>query len=473
MRNKLAAFSEFANSLFPHETDYLLSIQQFTKPENLKILNLVSYNSKNPLNRLPYDNSIDKRCYSYLKNWMEESLAKADVDKFYEWLLSIEKSVMSDTINPDEEAQLMQQAANTSPSRYYFMRFYQVMQLYRDYLLVRNRIRYYSQVTSYLQNYHYAYIRASNLNIEMNVAAESIVNQIASYQEEFIRWETLFKEIYYDLTLDGYTRYRAAVRLTILHYTNREFERLQGINEHLNQQFKTDLFYSKRILANYYHNCAMMHSKMRQLDIAEKYAYLSIRNKNSDFLFYLVSLCEILLKTGKKTEALKIMSESIPELKNTNSFHSRIGFVSYYIKTLVANSQIEKAISYGRTFLESFKKEIFEFRWHLFFSSYMQVLLKGEKYTRILTLSKRYKLVQKERQLMEKAVYLPVILWYTALSDYMELNIKKEKFFDIIIRSGKELIRNQYKATKIIDLLNDMANALPDEIKEISEKMGI
>jgi hypothetical protein len=473
MRNKLSTFSEYANSLYPHETDYLLSVQQFTKADNLKVLNLINYNSKNPLNRLPYDSSIDKRAYSYMKNWIAETLSKADVDLFYDWLLSIERSVMSDSITPDEEKALMDQALLTQTSRYYFIRFYQVMQHYRDYLMVRNRIRFYSQVTDFLTKFHNSYVRTISLNNEMNSAAERIVNQISTNDEEFLRWEKLFNEIYYDQSIDGYTRYRAAVRLTILYYTNREFDRLIGIYEHLEQQFRTDLFYSKRILANYYHNRAMMHSKLKELDLAEKYGFLSIRQKNSDFLFYLVSLCGILLSKGKSQKALRMMSESIPELKHTNSFHSKIGFASFYIKTLSANDQVEKAISYGTTFFEGYKKEIFEYRWHLFFSSYMQVLLKAEKYSKIVSLSKRYKLINKEKLYVGKAMYLPVILWYTTLSEYMEGNINKEKFFDTICKSGKSLVVSKYKTQKISDLLNDLANSLPEEVKAIHAELGL
>jgi hypothetical protein len=473
MRNKLSTFSEFANSLFPHETDYLLSVQQFSKPDNLKILNLINYNSKNPLNRLPYDSTIDKRSYSYIKNWISDVLAKADVDLFYDWLLSIERSVMSDSITPNEEKELMEQATQTYPSRYYFIRFYQVMQLYRDYLMVRNRIRYYAQVTQYLENYSANYVKVVNLNNEMNTAAERIVNQIASNDKEFLRWEKLLKEIYYDQALDGYTRYRAAVRLTILYYTNREFERLFSIYEHLDTQFRTSVFYSKRILANYYHNRAMMHSKLNDLDIAEKYGFLSIRQKNSDYLFYVVSLCGILLSKGKSAKALRMMTESIPDLKNTNSFHSKIGFASFYIKTLTANDQNDKAVSYGTTFFEGYKKEIFEYRWHLFFSSYMKALLRAEKYSRIVSLSRRYKLITKEKEYMGKAMYLPIIQWYTCLSEYIEGVINREKFIDTIERSGKTLIASKYKTQKISEILNDMAFCLPEEIKLISGKLEI
>jgi hypothetical protein len=471
MRSKLSSFTSFANSLYPHETDYLISVQQFSKPENIKILNLVSYNCKNPLNRLPYDTSIDKRTYSYLKNWIEETLEKADVDLFYEWLLSIEQSVMTDSISPEQEKSLMDQANETSPSRYYFIRFYQVMQHYRDYLMVRNRIRYYTQVTNFLEKFHNNYVVSQNLNNEMNVAAERIINQITANDDEFIRWDNLLKEIYYNQQLDGYTRYRAAVRLTILYYTNREFERLLGLYEHLDSQFRKDVFYSKRILANYYHNRAMMHSKLKELDTAEKYSFLSIRQKNSDYLFYLVSLCDILLSREKHAKALRMMTDAIPQLKNTNSFHSKIGFASFYIKTLSANNQIDKAVSYGTTFFEGYKKEIFEYRWHLFFSSYLLALLRAEKYAKVLSLSRRYKLVSKERQFSNKALYVPVLLWYTTLSEYMEGSINRDKFVDTITKSGQALLVNKYKSQKIVELLNDLSYCLPDDIKIINSRL--
>ncbi len=473
MRSKLTTFSDFANSLYPHETEYLLSVQQFSKSNNLKILNLVNYNSKNPLNRLPYDSGIDKRSYSYIKNWISETLAKADVDQFYDWLLSIERSVMTDSITPEQEAALMDQASQTSPSRYYFIRFYQVMQHYRDYLMVRSRIRFYTQVTDYLELNHQRYVEVISLNNEMNTAAEQIVRQMASSDQEFQHWESLLLNIYYNADLDGYTRYRAAVRLTILYYTSREFDRLQSLYDHLDQQFKTEVFYSKRILANYYHNRAMMHSKIKELDMAEKYGFLSIRQKNSDYLFYLVSLCGILLNKDKSEKALRMMTNAMPELKKTNSFHSKIGFAAFYIKTLSANNQIDKAVSYGTTFFDAYKKEIFEYRWHLFFSSYLLALLRAEKYSKVLSLSRRYKLVMREKQQRNKAMYLPTILWYTTLSEFMEGIITQDKFNSVLVKTGLELIDSKYRTQKISELLSDLGFSLPEEIKFVTAEIGL
>jgi hypothetical protein len=473
LKSKLALFSSFANSLYPHETDYLLSVQKFQKSDNLKVLQLINYNSKNPLNLLPYDKSIDKRTYSYLKKWVSETLSKIDVDNFYDWLVGIERSVMNDSISPDQEKTLIDKAAAISPANYYFLKFYEVIQLYRDYLMVRNRTVYYSIVSLFLNQYRSEYLSASELNIKLNQAAEKIVSEVSSEGKEFLHWEKLFKENFFNEKLDGYTRYRAVVRLTILYYTNREFDKLRSIYEHLDSMFKTDVFYSRRILSNYYANRAMMHSKLNELDLAESFGYLSIRRKNSDYLFYLVNLCGVLLRREKNHEALQILVHSIPELKKTSSYYYKIGFVAFYIKTLVAVNQVRKAVDYGTSYLESYKKEIFEHRWHLFFSAYLQALLRAEKYARVLSLNRRFKLLVLERQTKGKAIYVPLIFWYIILAEYMEGTISSEELKQSILKSGQELLDNEYKHRKINELLDDIAVTIPDIIREVREELSL
>jgi hypothetical protein len=215
----------------------------------------------------------------------------------------------------------------------------------------------------------------------------------------------------------------------------------------------------------------MMHSKLNELDEAEKYGYLSIRKRNSDYLFYLVNLCGVLLRKPKNKEALSLMTNSMVELKNTVSLYYKIGFVSFYIKTLDANNLHDKAVSYATTFFEGYKSDIFKFRWHLFFSSFLQVLIRSEKYAKAISYSRRYKLVAKEKQYSDKAVYLPIIYWYTLLAEYMEGIITLEKFKMSILASGSELVKSKYQARKIMELLDEMAFVLPAEIKDIKEQL--
>ena len=46
MRNKLQKFTDFAHSLLPHETQYLLSVQHLEDPTRLEILQRMAYNSR-------------------------------------------------------------------------------------------------------------------------------------------------------------------------------------------------------------------------------------------------------------------------------------------------------------------------------------------------------------------------------------------------------------------------------------------
>ncbi len=467
MKTKLAAFEAFCSELYPHELDYLLSIQQFQKSQNLKLLNLLHYNSINPNNCLPFDKTIDKRTYSYMKNWIQENLQKIDVDIFYDWLSEIEKSIMNDSIQSNQEVELLKNIERVIPTSYYFMKFFRVLQHYRDYLIVRNRHRNYALVSEYLEQYKTNYFNSQQLNNKMNEAEEKVIFKKIWVAEEFMAWEKLFSDIYYNEAIDGYTRYRAVVRLTILYYTNREFDKLKRVYQHLDQQFKKDVFYSKRILANYYANRAMMHSKLNELDEAEKYGFLSIRYHNSDYLFYLINVCDVLLRQGKNQKALDIMVASFSELKKSGNFYYKIGFTCYYIKTLVSNAMICKAIEYAEVFLNGFKDEIFEFRWHLFFTTYIDALFHGEKYSKIVSLARRYKLVTKEKQMKNTPQYLPIIQLYLHASEYMEGITNSEGLKVAFIQHINELGQNKFRHKRVLEVLKTIGNNLPDIVHDV------
>lgn len=472
MHHKLSKFSDYANALYPHELDFLLGIQKFERPENLKILNLINYNSRNPRNILPYDVTVDKRRYSYMKNWIEASLEEKDVDLFYNWLISFEKKILTDLIHPDEEKELLKKARQLEPTHYYFIRFYELLRYYRDYLLIRNRTDSYITIQQYLKNNQGCYESAVALNTRLNRASEDIVGQYFDSQIESKQWEEFLNNAFFDQELDGYTRYRAAVRLTYMYYNYREFAKLRTIYDELDRSFQTGTFYSRRILANYYANRAMMHSKLLELEDAEKYAYLSIKHENSDYIFYLLNLCGVLLKSRKNKDALLTLQQAIPKLKKTANLYYRIGFAAFYIKTLTANQMYAEAVDYGSTFHSTFKKEIDKNRWHLFYSNYFQALSWCENYSKIHSLSKRYNLVEKEKQQVGKAKYLPVLLWYTTVADYMEGNTSEKNLLNTIVASCEMLVRNNYKTSKIRDLLNELTQFAPGPFKRIIAVSG-
>ena len=252
-----------------------------------------------------------------------------------------------------------------------------------------------------------------------------------------------------------------------MYYNYREFAKLRIIYDELDRSFQSGVFYSKRILANYYANRAMMHSKLNELPEAEKFAYLSIKYENSDYIFYLLNLCGVLLKSKKNKDALQIMQKSIPRLKKTANYYYRIGFAAFYIRTLTANHLFKEAVDYGETFHSSYKREINKNRWHLFYSNYFQALSYCEHYGKILSLSKRYSLVEKEKQQIGKAKYLPILLWYSTIADYMEGHIQEENLEQVILKSCNMLVQNNYKTKKIKDLLNELSQFAPETFKKV------
>lgn len=460
-------FSSFVNSLYPHEVAYLESVQQFQDEENLRILERIQYNVHHPFKAKSFFDDIDKRKYSNLMKWIKDKLSSADVDVFFEWVIEMDKKINMDNLFPEDEKMLIKYIKIINPRSFFFMRFYEMLNAYRDYLLIRTRIFYYKSVQDYLRKYEDAYLHAVALNRKMNDSAVDIIHQHTTSEGSSIQWESFLMDTFANKEIDGFTRYKALVRVTYVHYNYRHFDKLRELYDQLDKEIQTNRFYSKRILANYYSNRAMMHSMFREMDLAEKYAYMSVRQKNSDYLFYLIKLCNILLIANKNKEALGLMTKGIPELKNTNSMYTRIGFVALYIRALNKNAQYAKAESYADSFLAAYKKEIFDFRWHIFFRAYFQSLLLQEKYAKLINMEKRYNLVQREKEFIGKACYIPTILWYQSLAKYTEGKLNESQFKEVIVQSGGGILDNKYKNMRIKELYNELFDFSPNIFSEV------
>lgn len=473
MQTKLTIFTEFAESLFPHELEYLLSVQKFDKILNFNILKQIYSNKISKQQKKPFSTSIDKRTYSYLKKWITETLLKIDVDYFFEWLIGMEKKVLTDIIVPTDESEILGKMNQMSSENYNFIRFYELLLYYRNYLMVRNRTKHIVGVIDFLEKYNKSYLYLKDVNNKLDIITTEIVKKNLFTQVSEKETEQFLLQVFYDKRLDGYTRYRAVVRLTIFYYNNRQFDKQLIIYKYLDELLKTPLFYSKRILSNYYANRAMMHAKLNEPELSELYGYLSIQNKNSDYLFYLVNLCGVLIKQNKKDEVLTLMRNSILELKNTNNIYYKIGFASFYIRTLVINQQLKKAEQYANQYFETYKKEIFEHRWHLYISSYFYVLLLKERYKQILSIANRYHLITREKQRIKRPDYLPIIEFYYYSSEYLEGLVSREKLVINIKKTIEPIISDSYRLRRIGELLNELITHFPDEIKEIKKVLNL
>ena len=359
MRMKLQKFTEFANTLLPHETAYLLSTQQFEDDIKLGILELIDYNCNNIRQFTPYDPAIDKRKYSNLKNWIAERLEAIDVDARFDWMSRLERQVMTDSIEPQEEKQLLKAIREYDKLDFYFTKFYELVEIYRHFLLIRMRHAHHKVADDFLKHYRQKYEESKATGERIHEATLDIVNQYSENSAQSIHWENWLTEVFYNEELDGLNRYLALVRLTFVYFNYRQFEKLREKYNNIDQLFKDGQYYSRRILLNYYANRVMLHTKFQEYDKAEYYGYLSIREKNSDYIHYVNNLSAVLLRQKKYQDALQLMRSAYPEMKNTPSFHNRIGFVAFYLKCLNYNQQYKNAENYAESFLQAYKKEIF------------------------------------------------------------------------------------------------------------------
>lgn len=409
MRSKLQKFSQFAEALLPHEVAYLLSIENFEDADRLQILKKINGYVRKLKAAHDYDEQIDKRKYSHLKNWIESRLEIIDVDVRFEWIADMERQIMTDAIQPHTERKLLKELKTFSSSGFYFTRFYELLKLYRHFLLIRMRYNDHVLVEDYLQTNKESYERNAGIMEKLHEATGDIVQHYSGKKSESYQWESWLGKVFYDTDLDGAIRYMAFIRLAFLHFNYGNVDALIAPLDYLDEAFEKGQYYSRRILSNYYNTRLMLHSRFGDYNKAMFYGYLSIRNKTHDFILYVNNLCAVLLRLGKNEEALDLMKAASPEMKNTKNYHNKIGFVAFYMESLVKNGLFKNAENYGNTYLKAFENEILQHRWHLFFSVYFEVLLHRNDFTKIFRLARKYKLVERDKAYENKANYLPTI----------------------------------------------------------------
>jgi len=459
-RSKLQKFTEFTQALLPHETGYLLSIQHFDDKVKLAILQRIDHNCRHRQAFVPYDETVDKRKYSNLKRWIRERLQAIDVDADYERLLQAERAIETDQIRPETEEQLLERLRAATPQDYHFVKCYQVAQLYRHYLLIRMRYAEHRAVAAFLDRYQAAYTRAQAVRERLHQATQDIVCHYANPNAQSIQWEAELAQLFHDETLDGWNRYMALVRLTFIYYNYRHLEPLREKYAALDRLLLQGQYYSRRLLINYYGNRLLLHVQLKEYDEAEYYGYLSIRTKTADYLHYVNNLCAVLLRRKKYDEALSVMKAALPESRITHSFHNKIGFIALYLRCLTRMGRLSAAEQYADACLRAYRREIFEHRWHAFFSAYLEALILQRHYKRTLHLIKRYRLLERDQAYSAKSAYLPTIPLLYAFAARAE-GLLNDQDLEHAIRHAQNLCADQpEKAVQITSLLQDLREHL-------------
>jgi hypothetical protein len=470
MRSKLQKFTEFAGSLLPHETEFLLHSQRFEDEVKLGILERVNDNSHRLRDGEIYDEEIDKRKYSHLKNWVVERLDAIDVDQQFNWMCEMEKRIMTDNIDPAEEKVLLKKIREFSLPVFYFTKFYELVETYRHFLLIRLRYDDHRLVDEFLKDYQQAYQRSKQISEQIHTATADIINQFATTETgETRQWEDWLIDVFYDDTLDGLNRYLALVRLTFLYLNYRKLDQLRDKYDYLDNQFRQGQYYSKRLLLNYYHNRMLLHTKCREYDQAIYYGYLSIRQKNNDYLLYVNNLSGVLLRQRRVEDAMEVLRTALPDMKSSKNYFNKIGYVSFYVHTLNLSGKARSAENYAEAFLQAYRQEIIKYRWHLFFSAYLQSLLMQEKYAKALRTIRKFKLLEREKRYRKHAGHLPIILWYQMICEYKEGMLTRQQLQLRIQQQLRESAEDGDKQTNLKDLLREIRNYVPDILRGLEE----
>lgn len=423
-KKKLKKFTAFAESLFPHEVHYLQSIAQFEDPENELILEQVAQYVGDNYRSPAFSTHIDKRKYSRIMRWMEDKLQKINVDATFDQMIHWEQQLMHDSLQPEEEKKLIAMIQHTASTDYYFMKRYELAMHLLNFLLVRLRHKESAIVSDFTARFKTDYDSSRMVYSRIQDATVDITHQYSFNNRESRQWESWLLTVFRDPKMDGMNRYYALVRLIFLYYNYDLNEEMEALFEEVDPLLEQGVFYSRRILINYYGNRLLYHSRTNQLELAEKFGYLSIRGKTNDFLHYVNNLSAVLLKKGKTSEALKLMKEAFPEMKNSPSFHQKTSFVAFYVRCLCDNQQVQAAISHAEIFLNAYRKELLQYRWHLFFTVYLRALLLQHHARKALQVVQKYDLLEREQQYLTKITSLATIEWYYHISLYIAEKIE-------------------------------------------------
>jgi tetratricopeptide (TPR) repeat protein len=452
--------------MLPHELDYLLGIQAFEDPERLNILERMRHNNEPLYAEETFDENIDKRKYSHLKNWIVQRLASIDVDHEYEWLSNTDHDMMTGNLSEETELAIVKRIEKPKGPIFHFIKWYDMLRNYRQHLLRRMQYSAYHQVMEYLQARERKYQEAQQRIEQMHLALVDITRYYSTGSGYPNRWEDWLNNIFYDELLDGYSRHQALILLSILYVSIRDYEKLTQLLDYQEDNLIKGNMYSRRILVNYYANRLIICNRLNELKEAERFGYLSLRGNYPGNLQYRSNLAAVLLRMGKAEEALALIKAAFPQMKASSEAHDKINFVVMYLRTLSALGEFKQAERYADAFLKKYANMLFEQGWHSFFHTVFRILFQQENYRKVLRLIRKYKLAQLEKEQMGEGKLIPVMDWYQAVSQFIEQKITEptllKKLQDSLQSNTHLALKKSYE-----QLEREMGNHIPLTLKSL------
>ena len=420
MKVKLNRFNDFAFRIFPHETLYLDGYFHFEDEHKRQIFNALIHNAREHKSKREYDAKIDKRKYSYIISRVQSRLESMDVDLIFRKLHDFEYCVMTDSVKTTDEKEMLKMFRTATPAYFNFIKLYEVGRSYRHYLQIRLRKRDFETVQQFLQKYHSNYDFARLTNDKLQQATNDIITQYYERKEDSPGWENWLQSIYYDESLDGYTRILAWIRLIFIGYNYRRYELIKETFDYFERMLEKGVFYSRRILANYYSQQLLYNSGVGDLESAARYGYLSIKEQNDDYLYYVNNLAYVLLRKHESKAALELLKGASVQATSAYNLHNKIGHAAYLILAYLDCGYDRQAENHGEVFLKVYRNEILEYRWHLFFSAYFKAVLYRKNYRKLIRAYRNCHLEEKDRMYKNNPNYTPVIPWMYHLASYGE-----------------------------------------------------
>ncbi len=467
MKPPLLIFTRFYEELLPLEWWFVIDKLDFEDDDLAQIAREIRQALENKAHKPVFSKTIDKRKYSYFKKSVQTLLLNFDAGKTLEIIQSYEKSVLNDCITPEEEQGLLRMAQRIDNRNYHFVRFYQLILHFRQFLQIRLRRKLYPKAHAWIENYKSSYNKSLQAFDLLHQATSEVVMEYDMQSDKAGNWEQELLRLFDDEALDVMNRYAAAVRLAFLYINKGMYQKMLVLLDQVENRILRPFYLGRRVLANYYANRLIVHSKLDELEKAEHFGRLSLRTPTDDQLFYATNLSSVLLRMGQTEAAFILMKDHFEQVRQSPSFHSKLGFIAHYVHCLIDLKKFKEAESFAESYLASHETEIMANRWHLFFAAYFRSLVMQEKFARLLYIVDRKGMREKELNYAGKSHYLPTVSWYIALADFMEGDLNEALAVKQMVEVAKNLMQDPLRRERIRQQIRALYAIQPDMMKKL------
>ncbi len=451
----MTVFNKFVQSLFPGEAIILSKHDGLVDVEKKVILQQVIEHAGNLNDDFKSDPSIDKRKYSFIKDWCFQKLSTHDVDVHLSQLMKLEESILLDRIEPNQEKEFFHTLRVLKPDDFNFVKCYEIGRLFRHYLQIRFRRKETDLVVDFLERYRYEYEIGRQLNDKIHQATKEILQYYSKKKDFNTEWTDMLSSIFFNESNDGATRILAWIRLVFIANSSNNYSFLKPHFELFEARLADCTFYSRRIMANFYSQYLLFYANLQDFDKAAYYGKLSIKLKNNDYLYYSNNLIAVLLKNKKASEGLEYLKSTSTLALDSSNFHNKLTHVSYYIRALTDLGKPSQAESRGFVFYNVHKKEIFNYRWHLFFTAWIRAMIYNGKYNNIIKLFRSYpRLIKDEAEQTFNQGVFPI------LALMLETSLYKAGNHDISIFKKKIAALHQHTNSTLSEDANEMGKVV-------------